>query len=46
MVFLSRVAAQLASPQAALVVLLICLMAAALAGAAPDGGWCPSTASC
>ena len=41
--YLNDIAAKLTSPQMLWIIILLCLVAAALAAGAPDGGWCPGT---
>ena len=43
MTILREIATKLSSPQVLWIIVLLCLMAAALAAGAPDGGWCPGT---
>ncbi len=41
--YLNEITSKLMSPQMLWVIILLCLVAAALAAGAPDGGWCPGT---
>jgi len=43
MTILRDIATKLSSPQVLLIIILVCMLAAALAAGAPDGGWCPGT---
>ncbi|MBI5877272.1 MAG: hypothetical protein HZB53_06460 [Chloroflexi bacterium] len=43
---LARLASYLSSPRLIWLLVLLGLLAAALAGGAPDGGLCPGIASC